>query len=334
MGSLRQDPTTGAWVILAPERSGRPAGMRRQHRPDLAFFEPGCPFCPGNEHLTPPEIARVPNHREWRHRVVPNRFPALTGDAEGEVTGSDHAREMGALGAQEVVIESPLHDERLDEMDVDRVGTLLQLWRDRARALSAEPWVQAVVIFKNFGVRAGASLDHPHSQIMATSVCPPELRQRMDVAAAYELEHGRGVYEDVLRDELGSGERLVSVRDSFAAVAPFASRGPYEAWILPREQQASFTGLRDDQVPELAAMLKTVLTGLRRGARDPDFNLVVQSAPVGEESGTAYRWHLAVLPRISTAAGFELGSGMAINCVAPEEAARTLRDALARVPAR
>lgn len=321
-------------MILAPERSGRPAGMRRHQRPDLPFFEPGCPFCPGNEHMTPPEIARVPNEKQWRHRVIPNRFPALTSESNGDVTGNGHVREMGGLGSHEVVVESPIHDERLDEMDVDRLGSLLQLWRDRAQALSSEQWVRAVMIFKNFGDRAGTTLDHPHSQIMATAVCPPELAHRSAVAAAYLEDTGRSVYSDVLEDELSTGERLVAVRDSFAAIAPFASRVPYETWVLPREQQASFAELRDDQVPELAAMVKSVLSGLRRGARDPDYNLLVQSSPVGEGSNRSYRWHLVVLPRIATAAGFELGSGMSINCVAPEQAAEIMREALARVPVR
>lgn len=284
--------------------------------------------------MTPPEIARVPNEKQWRHRVVPNRFPALSAESNGAVNGDGHVREMGGLGAHEVVVESPVHDERLDEMDVDRIGSLLQLWRERTRALRAEPWVRAVVIFKNFGDRAGTTLDHPHSQIMATAVCPPELRHRSDVAAAYLEANGRSVYADVLNDELRTGERLVAVRDSFAAIAPFASRAPFETWILPREQQASFGDLRDDQVPELAALLRSVLSGLRRGAKDPDYNLLVQSAPVGDESSQSYVWHLVIVPRIATAAGFELGSGMSINCVAPEEAAKALRDALTRVTAR
>ena len=321
-------------MILAPERSGRPSGMRRHPRADLPFFEPACPFCPGNEHMTPPEIARVPNEEQWRHRVVPNRFPALSAESDGEVNGNGRVREMGGLGAHEVVIESPVHDERLDEMDVDRIGSLLRLWRDRTRSLSQEPWVRAVMIFKNFGDRAGTTLDHPHSQIMATAVCPPELRHRSDVAAAYLEQNGRSVYADILDDELRTEERLVAVRDSFAAISPFASRAPFETWILPREQQASFSQLRDDQVPELAAMVRSVLSGLRRAAKDPDYNLLVQSAPVGDESSQSSLWHLVVMPRIATAAGFELGSGMSINCVAPEDAAKAMRDALTRVPSR
>jgi UDPglucose--hexose-1-phosphate uridylyltransferase len=190
------------------------------------------------------------------------------------------------------------------------------------------------MIFKNFGDRAGTTLDHPHSQIIATAVCPPDLRQRLDVATAYLEEHGHSVYSDVTEDAIRNGERMVAVRDSFAAVTPFASRAPFETWILPREDQASFADLREDQLPELAAMLKTVLMGLRRGARDPDYNLVVQSAPAGESSSQGFLWHLVVMPRIATMAGFELGSGMSINCVTPEQAAEDMRTALARVPAR
>jgi len=333
MGTLRQDATTGQWVIVAPERADRPLPSGSA-RPSLPHYDPACPFCPGNEHLTPPEIGRHPADRAWEHRVVPNRYPALTAGLSPEERGDPSAREMDGVGAHEVVIESPLHDERLDDMPSDRLAAVLATWRDRSRALARESWARAIVVFKNFGDRAGTTLAHPHSQIMATPVIPPEALHRLGVAVRYHQETGRCVYADLLERELHDGARVVASRDGFVAVSPFACRLPFETWITPRSPAPSFGSLADGQIRELADLLREVVGALRRAAGDPDYNLVVYSAPVGEEANLAFLSHLRVLPRTVISAGFELGSGMSINGVAPEQAARLLREAMARVPAR
>ena len=250
-------------------------------------------------------------------------YPALPG--EGSIERHDHEMEMDAVGAHEVLIESPSHNERLDEMDVDRLGTRLRVWRDRSREISEQPWARAVSVFRNFGERAGTSIEHPHSQMIATPVTPPELRRRMDVAERYWEEHGRSVYDDMLKRELDLGERVVAVRDDFAAISPFASRFPFETWIMPRDHAASFTLLGDGQIAGLAGLLRDVLRGLRDAAGDPDLNLAFRSAPVGEERRRSFLWHLGVFPRLTIPAGFELGAGMAINPMAPERAAERLR---------
>jgi UDPglucose--hexose-1-phosphate uridylyltransferase len=332
MATLRQDATTGEWVILAPERASRNGSSPT--RAPLPSFEPSCPFCPGNEESTPPEISRFPEGRAWEIRVMPNLYPAVSPGldpavpVEPELVGAFPGAERAAAGAHEVVVESPSHNARLDEMPLDRLANLLGAWRDRSAALGGQPGVRSVIVFKNFGERAGISVIHPHSQIMATPVVPPEVLRRADVAARYHHEHGRSVFLDLAERELADGARLVGLSPGFVAVAPFASRHPYETWIMPFEQQASFSALRDDQRSHLATLLRDVVGAIRRAADDPDYNLVVHSAPVGQESVPFLQWYIRVLPRVMTAAGFELGSGMWINCVAPERAAATLREQL------
>jgi UDPglucose--hexose-1-phosphate uridylyltransferase len=333
MGTLRQDSTTDQWVILAPERGVRPLPPGRV-RPPVPPHDPACPFCPGNERLTPPEIARHSANGAWDVRVVPNRYPAVSTNGGAERRWEATSGEQEGVGAHEVVIESPRHDQRFDEMPLEHASAVVTAWRDRSRALAGASWARAVVVFKNFGVRAGTSLVHPHSQIMAVPVTPPEAIHLLGVADRYHEETGRSVYLDLLEREAVAGTRVVGERDGFLAVAPFASRLPYETWILPRSPAASFAALGDDEVPAVADLVREVIGDLRIAADDPDYNLVVHSAPVGAEANPAFLWHLRVLPRMVTSAGFELGSGMSINCVPPEDAAEALRRARARVPAR
>jgi UDPglucose--hexose-1-phosphate uridylyltransferase len=329
MGRLRRDETTEEWVLIAPARAQRMRQEIRTERPTPARFDGDCPFCPGNEDRTPPEISRWPAGTDaWRSRLIPNMYPALSRDGSS-APGSEDDLEMEGVGSHEVVIESELHDERIDAASLDHLADLLRLWRDRSRELAAEPWARAVSVFRNFGAGAGTSIEHPHSQIIATSVTPPELRRRMDAAERYWDAHGRSVYADVFDRELDGGERIVALRDDFAAWAPFASRFPFETWILPRDRAASFSSLRDGQLPGLAALLHDVLVALREGAGDPDYNLAIRSAPVGEEGRRSFVWHLAVFPRLTIPAGFELGSGMAINPMPPERASEKLRATLA-----
>jgi UDPglucose--hexose-1-phosphate uridylyltransferase len=331
VATLRQDPTTGEWVILAPERAARGA-VDCPPRPPAPAHDPGCAFCPGNEAMTPPEIQRRPSSGAWDQRVVPNRYPALAAGAGTERRGDALSREMPGIGAHEVVIESPVHDERFDEMAEDRVAGVIATWRERYRVLAGEPWARTVVVFKNFGERAGTSLEHPHSQVLATPVVPPESLRRQAVAARYYDDVGRCVYLDLLDRELDEGTRAVAQRGRFVAAVPFAAHLAYETWILPSILQPSFGHLRDEDVVDLATLLRDVIGAIRRAATDPDYNVVVQSAPIGEELAPVFLWHVRVLPRLATAAGFELGSGMSINTVAPEVAAPALRAALTVAP--
>ena len=331
MATLRQDPTSNEWVILAPERAARPA-VDCPARPSAPPHDPGCAFCAGNEAMTPPEIQRRPISGSWDQRVVPNRYPALAEGPDMARHGDRLSRQMPGVGAHEVVIESPVHDERFDEMADDRVAGVIATWRDRYQVLTGRPWARAVVVFKNFGERAGTSLEHPHSQVLATPVVPPDWLHRHAVATRYYEDAGRCVYLDVLHRELEDGSRVVAERGRFTAVVPFAAHLAYETWILPSVLQPSFGHLRDEDVADVATLLRDVVGGIRRAAGDPDYNVVVQSAPIGQELAPVFAWHVRILPRLATAAGFELGSGMSINTVAPEVAAPALRAALTGAP--
>jgi UDPglucose--hexose-1-phosphate uridylyltransferase len=330
MATLRQDPTTKEWIILAPRRADRPAALPAFSRPSLPSRDNLCPFCPGNEHMTPPEISRVTVNGTWEQRVVPNLFAAL--EPGGSLERDDAAGlfgEMAGVGSHEVIVESPLHDERMDEMSLERLTRVIGLWRDRYVTLKADPATKGVIVFKNFGERAGTSLVHPHSQIVATPVFPPDSLRRYAVATRYYDDTGHCVYDDLLEAELRRQDRLVARVDGFAAVAPFAARVPFETWIMPLEHQTSFGQLRDDLAPALAELLRGVLGALRRVGGDPDFNVVVLSAPSHEEWKPFFLWHVRILPRLATAAGFEQGSGMFINTVAPEASAQLLRETMA-----
>jgi len=334
MSTLRQDPTTRQWAILATRRSDRPHEPVVVPRPDLPEHEPTCPFCPGNEDQTPPEILRDPAGDTWQVRVVPNMYAALSGDGHAERTGEPMFREMQGVGSHEVVIETPRHDGRMDELTQEEVTRIVWVWRERYRTLIARPDVRAVVVFKNFGALAGTSLTHPHSQIVATPVFLPRLLRRLDVATRYFDENGACVYDDVIEAERRTQVRLVEEYGGFVAFEPWAAQSPFETWIAPTFHQGSFGDLADEEVDDLAGTLIRTLSALRQACGDPDFNLVMYSAPTNDgHSENVFHWHLKLIARIATQAGFEIGSAMAINTVAPEDAAAALRAALAGPPA-
>lgn len=330
--TLRQDPTTAEWVIIAPHRAARPRVVGGVQRPQEPELEPDCPFCPGHEDRTPPEITRTELNGSWDQRVFPNLYPALEGNGSTERAGDALLREMPGVGAHEVIVESPRHDERLDDMETERLARALGVWRDRYAALRELPWVKAVIVFRNFGPRAGTSLPHPHSQILATPVFAPDSLRRYSVASRYYDDTGHCVYDDLRESELEAKKRIILDDEGFVALAPFASRNPYETWILPRRHRSSFGEVPDEELESLAFALSGVLRALRTGAGDPDYNLIVQSAPAHEEGKPFFLWHLQLFPRTTTPAGFELGSGMSINPMAPEQAAMTLREAVAVRP--
>jgi UDPglucose--hexose-1-phosphate uridylyltransferase len=326
MSTLRQDPTTRQWAVLAPRRESRPHERLVVSRPSLPERDDTCPFCPGNEDQTPPEIDRLPHGEPWAVRVVPNLFAALAGDGSVERSGPPLFRKMPGAGSHEVIIESPQHDARLDTMELEDVARVVEMWRTRYRARIAEPHIRAVVVFKNFGPLAGTSLIHTHSQVVATPVFLPRLLRRLDVATRYADEHGSCVYDDVIAAEREARVRIVAECGPFLAFEPFAAGSPFETWITPTTHQPSFGDLADGDVEDLGCVVRDVLRAIRAACGDPDFNLVMFSAPSDGPPHAVFHWHIKVLPKLATPAGFELGSAMSINTVAPEDAAAALRD--------
>lgn len=340
--ALRLDRTTLDWVIFAPARARRPHEFRRPAReqPEEESEPRLCPFCPGNEHLTPPEVYAVragtaANAPGWQVRVVPNQFPALRIEESPQHVADNRVfRHMGGCGAHEVIIESPDHDTSLADQPVEQIDWVLRSLQVRFQDLMHDTRFQTILMFKNQGERAGTSLRHPHWQLVASPIVPRRLRLKYEVATEYFDIEGECLYCVLLQEELELKERIVAANEQFVAFVPYAASRPFETWILPRFHQPSFGHIDPATFRPLAELLKKTLLALHNSLEIPDYNLVVQSCARGDEDKSYFLWHIEILPRLTTAAGLELGSGMFINPVRPEEAAEFLRSAVpSSVPA-
>ena len=326
MPELRQDPVTRDWVIVNPERSLRP------HTGDQAGATP-CPFCPGNEHLTPDPLDQIagPDGR-WLVRSVPNRYPVLAPDADGgpvRTTVPPGWRRISGYGRHEVIVETPDHSAQLGLMPVGQARRVLEMYARRSRSLAAEDGeLRQIVLFRNHGVRAGTSLAHPHSQIIGTPAVSPETRRRVMDEIAYFDEAGRCGLCHVLECERAAATRVVFETAHFATIAPYASRNPYHLQIVPVRHCATFTDATPAELDDLAGHLTRVLGALHRRLGDPHYNLVVSTPPLDLVHRAASHWFIEILPRLTTPAGFELGSRIVVNVQPPERAAAELRAAL------
>ncbi len=333
MSIIRQDPTTKEWVIVATDRALRPHDARKTRlaRP-VEDFDRSCPFCPGNESRTPPELLRIPDAggtggTGWSVRVIPNRFPVLTGRAEP--LRREYAplfREMDGVGCHEVIIESPLHNQVIPGMSDAQVERILRAYQARYRELSRDPRIKLIIIFKNHGETAGTSLTHPHSQLTAAPIAPVQIRKKYEVAISHYDDTGRCLYCDLVEAEEHAKARIVLATDRFVVFQPFASRVPFETWIAPRRHQPSFAQVSGEDLTALAQVLRAILRALSTALGSHDFNYAIHSAPTRDENKDYYLWHIQILPRLTTTAGFELGSGIFITTALPEESAAVLRD--------
>jgi UDPglucose--hexose-1-phosphate uridylyltransferase len=327
MPELRQNFMTKEWVVIATERAKRPDQMvvKRERKP-LVSFSPNCPFCPGNENMTPPEILRVPNGETWKARVVPNKFAALSPEAKPERTIHRSRRRMGGFGEHDVIVETPDHSLAMAQMPDSQVAEILRIYKTRYDELSLDPRIAQVTIFKNHGTDAGTSLEHPHSQIIATPVISYQVRQRFQEAMQHYDDFGCCMFCQVIEEELEEQKRVVLTSEHFVAVELFVSPALFCTHIYPRRHMASFGDVSSKEIADLGRVLRTVLGKLYVGLENPDFNFTIRTAPT-ECTGVRYfHWYMSVIPRLARTAGFELGSGMFINTVIPEEAAEFLRN--------
>src|SRR5438477_1235965 len=332
MPELRKDPIVGRWVIIATERVRQPSDFPRRDAPPAA---PGpCALCPGHEAETPPEVLAyrdapdaARDGGDWRVRVIPNKFPALRIEGDLDRHGHGVYDVMNGIGAHEVIVESPHHDRGLGRLPPAAVLDVLRAYRDRIRDLARDERFRSVLVFKNHGAEAGATLAHPHSQLIATPAVPVTVVDELHGARAYHDYRERCLFCDIIRQEIEERSRVIIDGERVVAFAPFAPRLPFEAWVVPRRHSAAFERIEDDDLAELAAVLGGVLSRLDRALDDPPYNLMLHSAPFGGGDSPSYHWHLEIVPKLVGVAGFELGSGFHINPVPPEDAARLLRDA-------
>ena len=330
MPELRKDPITSRWVIISTERGRRPHFLDPEPPPKTGGF---CPFCPGNERMTPHETLAyrkggLPDGPGWWVRVIPNKYPALAPDGSLErEEEKGFFRRMDGVGVHEVVIGSPIHNQLFPLMDDYHVSEVLLAYRERYLAVREDPRIKLIIIFKNHGEKAGTSLEHTHSQIVATSVVPSNIRKKLQEAARHYDDHGVCVYCEMIEEEVSFGKRIVAETEKFVVLHPFASRFPFETWIVPREHQASFGSISVEDSKEFARVLRTTLFKIYSTLNDPDYNYVIHTAPVKDEGEDYYHWHLQIIPRLTTTAGFEMGSGIYINVSLPEETAQFMKDA-------
>ncbi len=329
MSEIRQDITTEEWVIMARERAVRPHDFEnKRDRIPVPVFLSSCPFCPGNEERTPEETLSYLNVTtgKWQVRSFVNRYPALTpgGSRERRKEG-DLFISMDGVGTHEVIVEGPGHNRILAIMNDEEVWAVLRAYRERYRALIKLSFVQLVLIFKNHGQSAGTSLEHPHSQIIATPLVPRHIRMRCDVAIRYYDYNCRCLYSDIIANEKSHATRMVMETDKFVAFHPFASRSPFETWIMPKRYEASFANVTDEELEDLSHTLRITLLKLYKGLNNPDYNFVISSVPKSDENNGYYLWHMRIIPRLVEVAGFEIGSGIHINTALPEETASFIR---------
>ena len=331
MPKLRKRLLLDEWVILAPERADRPRHL------DLSLSSAKadtCPFCPENEAITPPTIAswRSEEFAEepWAVRAIPNKFPALRVEEPAQPHSDRLYESIGGVGAHEVIIESPRHDTSWESLSATHLALILGAWRERMTDLRGDRRLRCAMLFKNHGARAGATLAHVHSQLIALPLVPSGLQAELDGARQYFEDTGRCAICDMLKRERQSGERLVIENEAAVAVAPYASRTPFEIWILPRDHHGDFMAADPSLVAGIAELIEKLLPLWSEAIGPVAYNLVLHCLPFDLLDEPYYHWHLELLPRTGQVAGFEWSSNIYINPTPSEVAARHLRNLASR----
>lgn len=328
MPELRKDPISGRWVIISIERGKRPSDFGMRVSPKKGGF---CAFCEGNEHTTPPEIMAFrpgsgqPNTPGWNLRIVPNKFPALNVEGELNRVGEGIFDKMNGVGAHEVIIECPAHNLTLSTMPIKYVEDVLWAFHQRMEDLKKDNRFKYILVFKNEGDDAGASLEHTHSQIIALPIVPQLVEEELFQSKQYYEYKERCIFCDIIHQETASKTRVISENDDFIAIAPFASRSPFETMILPKKHESAFAP--SDNVHNLAQILQHTLKQIDKVLDLPPYNLMIHTSPFINEKNDYYHWHIEILPKLTKIAGFEWGSGFHINPTPPEEAAQFMREA-------
>jgi len=335
MAELRKDPITGRWVIISTSRGKRPTDFVQDMKD--TGDPSNCPFCYGNENKTPPEIAAlrkhgVPNSAGWTVRVIPNKYPALGIDEPLSKRGLGIYDLMAGFGAHEVVIETPDHYKTLHELSTEEIQNVLTVCQNRVEDLHRDVRFRYVLVFKNEGPHAGATLSHCHSQIIATPVTPINVKAELKGAESYFQAKERCLFCDMISQEKDIGSRIVYENDHFISFCPFASRFPFELCLLPKTHQMDFYGSRSHTY-EMALALKITLSKLAEALNKPQYNYIIHTAPnrfnrrgYWQTIAEDFHWHIEIMPRLTKVAGFEWGTGFYINPTPPEDAAKYLRE--------
>jgi len=332
MPELRKDPILGRWIIISKERRKRPTDFLIEHPKTSGGF---CPLCPGNENTTPPEVlaftadgAHNRGGGNWQVRVVPNKYPALIIEGDLGKEGEGLYDRMNGIGAHEVIIESPDHDQSFGSLPAEKMLLVLRAFKERIYDLGRDPRFKYVMIFKNYGKAAGASLEHSHSQLIALPILPRMIVSELAGALSYYRYKERCIFCDIIRQEIKQDIRVVCQNQHFITVTPFAPRTPFEMWILPKAHSSAYCKEDDSRLYSLAQLFSETLRRLDACIRDVPYNFVLHTEPLQSVGLEHYHWHFEIVPKLTSIAGFEWGSGFYINPMPPEEAAAYLRQSL------
>ena len=327
MSEIRLNVITREWVIIATERAKRPSDFKNnKDKNHLPHYLASCPFCPGNEHKTPPELFRIPDGENWKIRVVSNKFSALSPDgAKTRDEDGGLARTVSGVGFHEVIIETPAHDLTTGLLDAAQIEDLIRAYKARFTQAHSDSRIEHAIIFKNHGEASGTSLEHSHSQMIATPVVPIQFRDRVQAALHYFDDTGECIICAVSRKDREDGTRIILDTEHFVTLIPYAALSPFHTWLFPKRHSASFASINEEEIKDLAIHLKTILSKLHYGLDDPDYNYVIRSSRPRDIGNEYCHWYIGIIPKLTQAAGFELGSGMFINSSLPEKNAEFLR---------
>ena len=329
MPQLRKDPIVGRWIIISTERGKRPTDFIVEKYSVKGGF---CPLCPGNERTTPPEVlsygrsSSQPNTQGWTLRVVPNKYPALVIEGDLNKVGEGLYDKMNGIGAHEVLVETPDHKQTFTHLPKDKMIQVFWAFRDRLVDLGHDPRFRYVMIFKNFGAAAGASLEHSHSQIVALPILPRMIVSELQGSKSYYQYKERCIFCDIIHQEQMQEVRIIAQNEHFIAITPFAPRSPFEMWVMPLKHSSSYEKMSNPEFQSLTLIFSECLRRLDKCIPNVPYNFVLHTAPLRSEPLEYFHWHFEIMPKLTKFAGFEWGSGFYINPTPPEDAAKYLRE--------
>jgi len=333
MPELRKDPISGSWVIFSPERKIRP--LFYQPAGEDTLLPENCPFCEGNEPMTPGEIYAVrhdqaeANKPGWQLRVVPNKFPALQVEGELNKRGEGFYDKMNGIGAHEVVIETSSHTNDVDNLEIEQVTHIFRAHKKRILDLQRDKRFKYIQVFKNHKAMAGATISHSHSQIVALPVIPPAIKEKINRAETHFNAKERCIFCDIIDHERVFQKRVLFENNDYIVMSPYAPRLPFELVIYPRGHSASFENTGDAALESLANIFRDTIARINKVLERPAYNLILNNSPFDFEKESNYKkcfhWHIELVPVITGTGGFELGTNSYINSTLPEEAVEILR---------
>ena len=330
MSQLRRDPITGRWIIVNYDKINEPEEFSFEKVVKSQDIEK-CPFCYNNENLTPPEIiahrkSGKPNSPDWTIRVVPNKYPALNDEGELQKTGFGVFDRINGVGTHEVIIDIPEHQKDIADIRDAQAEEVVWAYLGRSTDLRKDPRFKYILIFRNYGKSAGASLEHPHSQLIPLPITPKRVNEELQSSLKYFNYKDRCVFCDMLTQEINDKERIVEENKYFICFTPFVSRFPYEMWIMPKKHESHFATIQKEEVRPLGMMLRNSMLKLKKLLNDPPYNYIIHTSPINGHEKEYYHWHIEIMPKLVNVAGFEWGSGFYVNPVPPEIAAKNLRN--------